>query len=293
MSIRTRNLLLALTALGVLAFLLVLHFFLPYLIVYPEKRACTATTLPGIETGLFQIEDNLHLAYQTLTPDTVRGTVILLHGKGSCKEAFAHWQLDLASLGVRSVAIDMRRHGESDGDYATYGYFEKQDVVGLVDSLRRSEYGDLPIGILGYSMGAAIALQTLATTDQLDFGIINETFADFPDVTEAYAERLFHGWLPHWITVYSLQRAGEVADFDPTAVSPERAAENITVPILMSHGEKDTNIPVAHAHRNFGHLASTDKTLRIIPDGTHGNYPGPDGEAYDTEVLDFISRQLR
>nr|WP_157976201.1 alpha/beta fold hydrolase [Lewinella sp. IMCC34191] len=228
-----------------------------------------------------------------ITPDSLRGTVLLIHGKSGCKERYYDLQQQFAAIGVRTLAIDMRAHGRSEGGYATYGYYEKNDVAAIVDQLRGEPGGDLPIGILGKSMGGAIALQALAATDQLDFGVIDETFADFPDVTKDYAHRYFRGWLPQRITDYTLNRAAEIADFNPTDVSPEMAAERITVPILMSRGEKDTNIPVSHAYRNFEHLGSTDKTLRIIPSGTHGNYPAPEGAAYQAEVLDFVKRHLQ
>ncbi len=220
-----------------------LHFLLPLLIYKPYARPCPRVEADKLTVRTFTPAPEIELAANVLSPDTLRGTVLLIHGKSGCKERYFNLQLDLATIGVRTIAIDMRAHGRSEGGYATYGYHEKDDVASIVDQLREEPGGDLPIGILGKSMGGAIALQALATTDELDFGIIEETFADFPDVTETYAERLFYGLLPQWMTDYSLQRAGEVAGFDPAAVSPELAAENITVPILMSHGKRTPIFP--------------------------------------------------
>ena len=266
---------------------------LPKMIHTPYSRPCPRIEAPHLTTRTFTPAPGITLPANVLTPDSLRGTVLLIHGKSGCKEAYHDLQQDFAAIGVRTLAIDMRAHGRSEGGYATYGYYEKDDIAAIVDELRKEPGGDLPIGILGKSMGGAIALQALAATNELDFGIIDETFADFPDVTGDYADRYFHGLLPQWITDYVLARAAEIADFDPAAVSPEHAAERVNVPILMSHGAQDTNIPVDHARRNFEHLASADKTLRIIPAGTHGNYPGPGGAAYAAEVLDFVARQLQ
>ena len=270
-----------------------LHFLLPKLIYQPHARPCPTGVVAGMTQRTFTPAPGIALPANVLTPDTLRGTVLLIHGKGGCKERYLDLQRDFAAIGVRTLAVDMRAHGASEGGFATYGFYEKEDVAVIVHQLRGEAGGELPIGILGKSMGGAIALQALAATDELDFGVIDETFADFPDVTEEYAERLFRGMLPDWMTNYALNRAASVAEFDPAAVSPERAAEQVTVPVLMSHGEKDTNIAIDHARRNFAHLASADKTLRIVPAGTHGNYAGPGGAAYEAEVLTFVARQLR
>jgi pimeloyl-ACP methyl ester carboxylesterase len=59
--------------------------------------------------------------------------------------------------GFDVVAFDSRAHGESDGDACTYGFYEKRDLVQLIDSLPAG-----PVVLIGVSLGAAVALQTAA-----------------------------------------------------------------------------------------------------------------------------------
>ena len=50
--------------------------------------------------------------------------------------------------GYSSIAIDLRAHGRSEGEYCTYGYYEKEDIAQIIsDYLRYNP--DAKIGIWG------------------------------------------------------------------------------------------------------------------------------------------------
>jgi uncharacterized protein len=217
-----------------------------------------------------------------------RPTLILLHGIGNCKERFYPRAAQLWSAGYNVVMIDLRAHGESGGEYCTYGYHEKNDIRAVVDYLLQAD-STLTIGIQGHSLGGAVALQTLSVEPRLQFGIIESTFADFRQIVYDYQERMFK--IPmKTIADNSIARAAEKAHFEPDSVRPSEAARRIRQPILMVHGDQDERIKMAYGQLNYANLASTDKEWYTITGGDHSNVARIGGVAYEQKVVSFLKR---
>lgn len=91
------------------------------------------------------------------TPD--RGTVLLAHGGGQTRHAWAKTGERLAAAGWRAVALDLRGHGDSGwsptGDYRMHRF--AADIVRVADQL-----GDKP-ALVGASLGgiAGMMVETL------------------------------------------------------------------------------------------------------------------------------------
>ncbi|CAK9051057.1 Uncharacterized protein YqkD [Durusdinium trenchii] len=83
--------------------------------------------------------------------------VVCLHGNSSCRlEALQHVRLVLMR-GITLFAFDFAGCGQSEGDYITLGYHERDDVQEVIKYLR--ETGEVStIALWGRSMGAATAL---------------------------------------------------------------------------------------------------------------------------------------
>ena len=105
---------------------------------------------------------------------------LLVHMLGKDKSTYSDFQAKLADVGVSSLAIDLRGHGEStqggtldfksltDEQWA----LAKNDLVAGLDNLRsRSDVNPAMIGIVGASIGANLALVVAA--DQLSQGAPN------------------------------------------------------------------------------------------------------------------------
>jgi len=219
-----------------------------------------------------------------------KGTVILVHGIRSSKEYLLPMAQWLNQRGYHALLVDQRAHGESEGRYCTFGFHEKQDMKLWVDELVNEEAVNTPIGIWGQSLGGAVALQSLACDDRLQFGIIESAFSDFDSIVHDYF-KLFLGFDCSFITDYLIWRAGQVAGFDPAAVVPVQSARQIHQPIFMVHGQRDNRINWHYAKTNYEALASRDKTFITYPEGTHFNIRKVGGEDYFKQVEHFLARQ--
>jgi pimeloyl-ACP methyl ester carboxylesterase len=162
--------------------------------------------------------------------------------------------------GFDVIAYDSRAHGESSGDFCTYGFFEKRDLHRVIDGIEGGS-----IILIGTSLGAAVALQEAALDNRVTAVIAAETFSDIRTVA---AERA-----PFFFTPQIIERAFRMAEqqghFDINAVSPVAAAAQIRIPVLIVHGADDTDTPPDHSRRVFAALAGP-KRLIIVP-GAHHN----------------------
>ena len=91
--------------------------------------------------------------------------LIFVHGNGSVRSGDN--AVDIASRlvgrGYNSLLFDLRGRGASEGDTASGGFFERQDVLGAFDYLV-AERGASPdrIGLVGFSLGAATSIMSAA-----------------------------------------------------------------------------------------------------------------------------------
>ncbi len=272
--------------------LLGIHFIAPYAIPQPPRTI--GNTSPQ-DLGLkyeklsLQTTDEVTLKGYWIKSerDTARGVLLFVHGVGGCKEHFLGLAQELAKRGLESIVFDGRAHGESGGEFCTYGDKEKKDITIIVDKIRTNR-PQLPIGIWGNSLGGAIAIQALEIEKRIDFGIIESTFTELDQIVYDYKKRKLYGLGSKLLSDYVLKRAGQVADFNPDAVKPIMAVKNIVQPILIAHGDADQNISVNYGKQLFQNLKSNDKELVIIEGGGHFGLLTTGGVQYKSKILNFI-----
>jgi acylglycerol lipase len=103
---------------------------------------------------------------------------VLVHGLSQHKESLDLIATTLAEDGYLTLAIDQRGHGQwhSAGRKGTEGYLcdykgTVNDLVGLVSDLKRKN-NDLPIFLMGESIGASVVLQAATQVPDKVHGII-------------------------------------------------------------------------------------------------------------------------
>lgn len=221
------------------------------------------------------------------TTGSAKGTLILLHGIGGKKEHFFEASKFFTAHGYNCIAVDLRAHGESEGKYCTFGVKERRNVSSLLDLLEKEDKLDKPIGILGRSLGGAVAIQALATDDRLQFGIVESTFTDMRTITHDYFNYyVVFNYKP--LSDYFVDRAGVIGNFNPDDADPNRYCKQIKRPVLIVHGKKDDRINIKYAEANFKNLNNPASRFFIIQKASHLNVWEVGSEMYKGEVLRFI-----
>ncbi|MFN3594408.1 MAG: lysophospholipase [Thiobacillaceae bacterium] len=120
-------------------------------------------TVPRLATDHILTEDGGRLPLATWQPaGTPRAVVLALHGFNDYRRAFDAAGTYLAGRGYTVYAFDQRGFGETAGAGGWFGEARLAADVRLALSLIRARHPDLPLYLLGESMGAAVALLALA-----------------------------------------------------------------------------------------------------------------------------------
>lgn len=270
-----------------------IHFVAPYAIIKPQKINESISPndygLTFDKLALLSFDSVPLVGYHIKSSRTsTKGVVLLLHGIGGCKEHFIGTSNELSNKGIATFLFDNRAHGESGGEYATYGYNEKKDIKVIIDKIKEM-YPNTPVGIWGNSLGGAVALQSLAFDNRIDFGVIESTFTDLNQIVFDYKKRL-SGIGIRSVSDYVLKRAGTIANFDPQQVKPIQSAKRIHQPVFISHGTADKNISVAYGKQLHEALLSPDKELVLVKGGDHNDLFKVGGLEYKAKIMQFINK---
>jgi uncharacterized protein len=270
---------------------------LPYSPIRPSR--CNPTTVTPSSAGLswedfdVTVEDTIRLKGWFVRSKSVpaRGTIFLLHGIGSCKASMAPMAKLFAEHGYNSVLYDSRANGESGGINCTFGYYEKRDASTYLDSVIARFPHTGPYGIYGHSLGAAVAIQTLADDKRFTCGIAESTFANLRDVIHDYFARMIFIHIDG-ILDRALKYTEQIAQFKIDSVQPRLSALRITQPTMIIHGLKDQNISSQYGKQIFDNLASIHKQWYPIPNGSHNNLRSIGGKEYEKNIILFFNTYL-
>ena len=255
------------------------------LILHPPHRRVTTMLPPRCEEINYQGDGVGLQGWRGDAAGKSRGTLIYLHGVADNRASGAGVVGRFQKRGFDVVAYDSRAHGESGGDACTYGYFEKEDLRRVLDTVRPG-----PVILVGSSLGAAVALQLAATDNRVSAVVAAECFSDLKTVVTERAPFFFSPG----VIEKSIQLAEQQGRFQIESVSPAAAARTIKVPALVIHGADDSDTPPDHSRRIYSALAGPKQLMLVKGAGHNESLQGtiwPDIEQWIDKILDPKSEQ--
>jgi pimeloyl-ACP methyl ester carboxylesterase len=223
-----------------------------------------------------------------------RGTVLLLHGVRLDKRSMLPIAMALAEDGFRSVLVDLRGHGRSSGEYLTYGLLESRDMSQLLDVLQARGIELGPVGVHGFSYGAATAIHLAARDARVRAVVAVSAFSSVRavvrDYLRCYLPELEPALPGRWLDA-AIDLGGEMAAFDPDAAAPERAVAHSHAPILVLHGTGDQQVPAYHA-RILERAAGGRVTTRLFPGESHGAMLADEKKAVSRAARSWFDAEL-
>ena len=117
------------------------------------------------ETVQITSHDDLKLVGHIFSADTPKRIIICMHGWRSS------WDHDYAvistflhdNLNSTLIIPEQRGQGKSEGEYMGFGIFERHDCLEWIKYAKDRYCEDIPIYLMGISMGATTVLMTTGT----------------------------------------------------------------------------------------------------------------------------------
>jgi alpha-beta hydrolase superfamily lysophospholipase len=226
------------------------------------------------------------------SPAHTKGTLLFLHGVGDCKIAGIPFARAMYTKGYNVFLYDSRQHGESEGDYCTYGFYEKFDCTAALTYLTsRTDVTIGPIGVYGTSMGAAVAIQAAANDKRIAAVVAEGSFTSLKTIFVDYQKRIIK--LPwHFLRNVALVQSQRIANFKARLVSPIEDIRRLQIPVLIVHGEHDTFIKPEYSGKLFD-AARPPKELLEVKGADHNSVWEAGGKPYEERISAFFEAAFR
>ena len=240
------------------------------------------------ETFAIQGHDGIRLVAHWRPCQEPRRILIAMHGWRSS------WSRDFGLIadfwyrnGCSVLYPEQRGQGESGGECMGFGMLERHDCLQWARWVSENLAGELPVYLVGISMGAATVL--MAGGMELPsnvHGIMADCgFTSAHDIWKHVAENNLH-------LHYGLYAAA-ADDLCKKKIrcgardcSTVEALGECEVPVLFVHGTDDSFVPVEMTYENYKACAAP-KRLLIVPGAEHGMSYCVAREEYEKAMTDF------
>jgi len=182
------------------------------------------------------------------------------------------------ATGASLFALDFAACGHSDGEYISLGWYERDDVLTVIDYLRREDnpHPTSTIALWGRSMGAVSAVFQASRDPGIAGVVLDSPFASLEQVAlelVTHAPQQVPGApsVPPFLVKAALRLVASTvktrANFDLYKLRPVDAAATCYTPALFGTGSGDTMIRPHHSQQIYDAYKG-DKNL-VTFDGDH------------------------
>jgi alpha-beta hydrolase superfamily lysophospholipase len=247
-----------------------------------------AVTWATIEPVRLHTCDGLELGAWYMPGRDDGPSVLVLHGHRSDRGECLQLAEMLVGEGCSVLAISLRAHGDSTGDYNDVGYSARHDVVAAVAWLEQRRPGS-PVFVQGTSMGAAAAIYAAAELQTRVHGYILE--CPYRDIRSAVRTRT-SAYLPRpldCVAYAGLNLVGPIFLPELDRMSPLNAVTSIpaTVPVLVLAGGRDNRALPDDVKAIYERISSHARLL-MYPNAVHGQFVSQGGETYRAAVVEML-----
>jgi len=199
--------------------------------------------------------------------------VIFCHGNGQNQTSVMMISEDVIAHGYNLFAFDMPGCGRSKKEFITFGYSEPQTVFDISTHLQK-QYGFRKIILWGYSFGAHVCLSAASQFSGFSAVIADSPYTSIKAFIAQFCQDSLKSLGVSFETFYERVRQNIIQnyryDIDPVDLIPK--VQNIQIPVIMIHGQKDTTCNVQMGHEIFEKIGTDQKNIIIVPKMVHNHY---------------------
>jgi pimeloyl-ACP methyl ester carboxylesterase len=248
------------------------------------------------EDVVFYSSDTVRLSGWFVPPRGMTTIIICTHGLFRNRVEVLPRVMSLAQAGYGALLYDSRSHGSSGKAKVSLGYFERYDVLGAIQYVRRRYQDALEqpqIVLLGVSMGAVAVLEAAEETKDYSAVILDSPFSTLRETA------VRHSWLffkmPRYpfpsLVMFWFER---LSGFNPDRVDARSAIRHMEpVPTLIIASEGDVRMGPGVARELFEACRAPVKKLEIFgKDVPHGAADRLHPEDYSKLLKEFLEKAL-
>lgn len=218
-------------------------------------------------SGILFTQDKVKISFEHFKNNSDSLVIVCPGFFNSKKDRWIRKAIDMISTSYDVIAFDFRGHGESSGKF-TWMAKEGLDLKAVMDYAIGQRYNN--IGILAFSMGAAISLVFASRRRDLKSMVLISCPSSFWDIN-------FHFWEPEMFSDlranFECNWEGKGARIDHLFLPKGKPVECIPnvkeTAIFFIHGDKDWVIKDYHSRILYDALTAKRKKLEVISNGLH------------------------
>jgi len=255
-------------------------------VLFPSRDGLTlhGWFIPAPGVTAFSVEDRDWAAGS-------KGTIVFGHGRFGSKDADLKYVPWLREGGYNCSLFDFRGHGRSEGDYTSFGYHERKDLLGAIDLLQSK--GIPTVGVLGFSLGAVVGISTAAQNPAITAVVADGAFVMVRSALARGAEErgvprpLVRALGPTILWLAGKRVGGNLEEGDPLRWVHKIAPRAL----FLIHGEEDPYASVEEVRR-LCEAAGEPKELWIAPGAGHRRVDQLYADECRDGVLSFFGTHL-
>jgi alpha-beta hydrolase superfamily lysophospholipase len=222
-----------------------------------------------------------------------KGVVVLCHGVDGNRMGTFEPAMMLHKHGYATFIFDFRARGNSEGGHSTLGWKETDDLLAAVQVVKnRADMRGVPVGVMGHSMGGAVALMAAAQSSDIRAVIAESAFAQLDHAVHNHFRSIF-GW-PAPLFEYPSRWLGEqLIGRSSTDIAPVKVISTIAPRAVFLIQDADDTLCPPSESKDLFEACGKPKLLWTVPHAGHIQAIELQPEEYERRIVGFFDSNLR